>query len=208
MDVQLGPGDCLYLPRGFRHSATAQADASAHLTIGLLTTTWHEVLEEVLRLAKEQPAFRASLPAGYADDPAGLAAALAEQLAVFGEWVGGLDADELATTFARRFRSSRPPLLSGQLAQLSRLETIDDTTRVRHRPGAACWVRTDGERLTMSLGDRDLRMPAELEPAVRSILAREAFAVADLDDLLDESGRVTLVRRLVREGLLQVAAGG
>jgi hypothetical protein len=203
MDVELGPGDCLYLPRGFRHSATAQTDASAHLTIGLLTTTWHEVLEEVLRLAKDEPGFRGSLPPGYADDPDTLAKAIAERLAAFTGWVRELDPGDLALTMSKRFRSSRPPLLAGQLAQLAGLDAIDDGTVVLRRSGSACWLRLDGDRLTLSLGDRDLRMPSELEPALRFVLEQDAFAVGDLAPLLDGPSRVTLVRRLIREGLLE-----
>jgi lysine-specific demethylase/histidyl-hydroxylase NO66 len=206
MDVELGPGDCLYLPRGFRHSATAQADTSAHLTIGLLVTTWHEILEEVLRLAKDEPEFRGSLPAGYADDPDALAKVISERLGAFTQWVGELDPDDLASTMSKRFRSSRPPLLAGQLSQLAGLDAIDDGTVVRRRPGSTCWLRLDGDRLTLSLGDRDLRMPPELEPAIRFVLDRDAFVVADLAPMLDEPSRLTLVRRLIREGLLE--AGG
>jgi hypothetical protein len=38
-DDELRPGDCLYLPRGFVHSAAAQEAASLHLTIGVLART-------------------------------------------------------------------------------------------------------------------------------------------------------------------------
>ncbi|WP_353508007.1 cupin domain-containing protein, partial [Intrasporangium sp.] len=39
LDETLKPGDCLYLPRGFLHSATATEDVSAHLTLGVHTWT-------------------------------------------------------------------------------------------------------------------------------------------------------------------------
>jgi len=54
----------------------------------------------------------------------------------------------------------------------------------------------------VTLGDRELRLPAALEPALRRLLDGEPHAVADLGDLLDEGSRAVLARRLVREGAL------
>jgi hypothetical protein len=46
-----------------------------------------------------------------------------------------------------------------------------------------------------------------VEPALRTGLDLREFTVADLAEHLDEPARVTLVRRLVREGLLMVVDG-
>jgi hypothetical protein len=54
----------------------------------------------------------------------------------------------------------------------------------------------------VTLGDREVRLPAALEPVVRRLLDGEPHAVADLGDLLDQPSRAVLVRRLVREGAL------
>ena len=48
-------------------------------------------------------------------------------------------------------------------------------------------------------------MPDRVRPQVDAILyAPEPFAAADLPGPLDEEGRLVLVRRLVREGLLRI----
>ena len=48
IDVVLRPGDCLYLPRGFLHAATALGAVSTHLTLGVHTWTRHALAEQVL----------------------------------------------------------------------------------------------------------------------------------------------------------------
>jgi hypothetical protein len=48
-------------------------------------------------------------------------------------------------------------------------------------------------------------MPAQLEPAMRMIAERDGLLVGELDGHLDEESRLILIRRLVREGLLEVA---
>jgi hypothetical protein len=46
-------------------------------------------------------------------------------------------------------------------------------------------------------------MPARLAPAMQAILTSERLAVGDLAGHLDPPSRLVLVRRLVREGLLE-----
>jgi lysine-specific demethylase/histidyl-hydroxylase NO66 len=52
-EVTLHAGDTLYLPRGVIHEPVAQS-YSAHLSIGIHTMRWYEVLSVALRLAAER----------------------------------------------------------------------------------------------------------------------------------------------------------
>jgi hypothetical protein len=45
-----------------------------------------------------------------------------------------------------------------------------------------------------------------VQQAVRFALTRSKFAVRDLPENLDDGGKLTLVRRLVREGLVSILA--
>jgi hypothetical protein len=62
----------------------------------------------------------------------------------------------------------------------------------------------EGERLAILLGDRVLRVPSRLAPALEHIRAAGGLTPADLTSWLDAESRLVLARRLVREGLLQV----
>jgi Cupin superfamily protein len=104
---------------------------------------------------------------------------------------------------ADRFWSGRPPVLAGQLQQLLALDQVGDGTAVRRRAGAVCRLRRRGDRLEVVLGDRRLLMPARLEPVMRAVLASDRLVVGDLAGVLDPPSRLVLVRRLVREGLLE-----
>jgi len=68
LEETLRPGDCLYLPRGYLHSATALGGTSIHLTIGVHAWTRRHLVDAVLtrigdRLADDVEA-RRSLPLG------------------------------------------------------------------------------------------------------------------------------------------------
>jgi bifunctional lysine-specific demethylase and histidyl-hydroxylase NO66 len=200
--AELAPGDCLYIPQRFPHAARTADTASVHLTVGVVPTTWADVLRREVMSVVEDALSGDPLPAGFAADPAGLAAGVAEQLAEVRHRLDKLDPDAIAAAAADRFWSSRPPHLTGQLQQLLALEEMDDDTVVRKRPGAVCRLRRREDRLEVLLGDRTLHMPARLAPVMQAILTSERLAVGDLAGHLDPPSRLVLVRRLVREGLL------
>src|SRR4029077_12022391 len=43
IDTVLSPGDALYLPRGFLHSAVARGEVSIHLTVGVHPVTGYDL---------------------------------------------------------------------------------------------------------------------------------------------------------------------
>ena len=211
LTVELEAGDCLYVPRGFLHSARAQEDLSAHLTIGIVTTTWDDVVRSVVAGIAEEPEFRRALPPGYAGDPGALAAGVEETLARLRKWLDGVDAEAVAAAQARRFLAGRPPILTGQLHQLRALDALDDESVLRRREGSVCLLVPEGETLTVVLGGKELHMPAALEPAMRRVEGvgpGGTLRLGDLGHLLDGPSRRVLGRRLVAEGLLENVAVG
>jgi bifunctional lysine-specific demethylase and histidyl-hydroxylase NO66 len=201
--AELAPGDCLYVPQRFPHAAWTAETASVHLTVGVVPTTWADMLRRAVTSVVEDALSGEPLPAGFAADPAALAAGVAEQLGEVRRRLDKLDPGAIAVAGADRFWSGRPPILTGQLRQLLALEEIGEDTVVRRRPGAVCRLRHRGDRLEVLLGDRALHMPARLAPVMRAILASDRLAVGDLAGHLDPPSRLVLVRRLVREGLLE-----
>jgi bifunctional lysine-specific demethylase and histidyl-hydroxylase NO66 len=206
-EVDLGPGDCLYLPRGTIHSAAAQEGTSLHLTVGVLATTVHDLLRRLLDRAADEPALRRSLPVRYAADEQAAAEAVKEAAAALTGWLDGLDAHDVAADLVVGTRRRRAPQLEGMLRDLAGLGALDDATRLALRPGVWCEVVPDGERLRLELRDRTVDLPAALDAVLRRLLDGGTHAVGDLADALDGPSRLVLVRRLVREGVLRVIHG-
>jgi len=204
LSVDLKAGDSLYVPRGFLHSAKAQEALSAHLTIGVVPTTWIDIVKNVVAGLAGEAEFRRALPVGYASDPGGLAAEVAETLARARQRLDEVDPQVVAAETVRRFWAGRRQILTGQLQQLLATEDLDDSSRLRRREGSACHLVVDDATLTVVLGARQLRMPADLEPVMARIATGAAFRLGDLSDLLDGPSRRVLARRLVVEGLLEI----
>lgn len=216
LSVVLGPGDALYVPRGFPHAAETNDDRSLHLTIGVLGVTRYDVVQDTLRLAADEVELRRSLPVhGSATvEPAGDEAA--ELLRALQEWVGRLSVDDIRPLLRRRMRSAVPVEPVGMLAADAAARALSPDSCVRLRHGLVAHVE-DGDpgRVELHLPDRTIDLPASTAAALKRLLAGHEVQVGELADVprpdevsnetpegLDADDCVVLVRRLLREGAL------
>ena len=113
LDVELEAGDALYLPRGYVHAALTTDQHSVHLTVGVLSTTWYDVLTDVVSLAGREEGFRDALPVQPSD---GLAASLPDLLRRAAAWVEQLPHADVEQVVQRRLARAVPveplPLLA------------------------------------------------------------------------------------------------
>ncbi|HEV8683255.1 MAG TPA: cupin domain-containing protein [Actinomycetota bacterium] len=205
LEAELEPGDALYIPRGFPHDAEAQEDVSVHVTVGILARTWLDVWRHVMNEAADHAPFREQLPIGFARDPGALAEEMAVRAGEFRAWFDKVAGSETASSFVREFWTHRRPVLDGALLQVAGLGRLGPSTALRRRPGSVFDVSGDGLEAVVGLGDRELRMPAFVSSDLLFIAeTRDRFTAGDLPGDLDVDSRLVLLRRLVREGALEV----
>lgn len=209
-ELDLRAGTCLYLPAGTRHAARTEDTASLHVTIGVKALTWRGVLRRtaerlVDEVADDLQSGGARLPVGHHRDPDGLAVPAGEQLAALAKSVAEVDPKAVAHREVDRFRTTRPTILPGGLLDRLALDGLEDDTQLVRRRTAMATVQTAGARVHLLMGDRRLTMPAWVTPALEHVVAAAELRPRDLAELLDEQSRLVLTRRLVREGLLEIA---
>ncbi|GAA3762405.1 hypothetical protein GCM10022225_55110 [Plantactinospora mayteni] len=208
LDVVLGPGDALYLPRGWLHSARAQDESSLHLTVGVRALTRYAMVEALLELAAEDPRLRATLP--FRMDVAEVdqvGPELTETVEALRDWLLRADPGAVAARLrARAWPAARPAPIR-PLAQAAAIAGVDADTRLAPRDGLR-WQLTaqpaggDGPgQAVLSLFDRTVTFPAQCAPAVRAFLSGGVHRVGDLPGLDDDSDRIVLARRLLREAV-------
>jgi ribosomal protein L16 Arg81 hydroxylase len=205
LEFELEAGDFAYIPRGAVHDACSGETTSLHITVGVLHCTWTDLLlESIAEVSLNDPAFRKALSPGFARQDFDREQARE----IFRELLRRLsaksDVDAMLDRFADEFISSCPPLLRGQLGQITNLDRVAIDTVVGTRTGVISHVRTNGEATTVDCYGRKITFPAQVTEAVHFALSNFKFAVRELPGDLGEAGKLTLVRRLIREGLLMV----
>lgn len=202
LDELLEPGDALYLPRGYIHSAVAQGELSIHLTVGVHAMTRYQLIKHVLAAAADDPQLRTSLPMGTdLGDPAVLEPLLRDTLAALHRHLDATDvaavADQVTGDLVRQTR----PAPIAPLAQLAAVEALAADSVLRMRPALRGTVVHDRAGLRLRLLDRALPLPGAAEAALKTILSGEPFTPAELPGL-DAGEQLDLMRRLLREGVV------
>lgn len=198
LSVVLGPGDALYLPRGFIHAAETGHDRSIHLTVGVMATTRYDVLRDVLSLAADEPRFRQALPLG---SPQEQLAPIAELIAEAARWMQELPAEQLHDAARERVTAVAPAEPLGMFALQDHVRELGKETVVRPREALRVELIEHGERIVLQLADRELSLPAYTGPALAALLSG-SHRVDELDLAIDDA--LVLVRRLLREGVVTV----
>ena len=186
------PGDVLYLPRGFLHSATAMGEVSIHLTIGVHQWTRHHLAEQLteaaLRRLADDETVRASLPLGV--DMADPTTWGSEAQAVRGALVAAIEAlpdEAVAGLLAAKARAAQRVGPLGPVAQLRAAQA--GASRVELRAHLRPRLELDPLRLVTRVRDVPL----------------ERSELAEVEKLIEVAGPVTVAparaERLLRAGV-------
>jgi ribosomal protein L16 Arg81 hydroxylase len=204
LDCVLTPGDALYLPRGWIHSAVALKSTSIHLTIGVAAVTALDVVQAMVDTLAADGEFRKSLPAGI--DPAdhGAMAAMATKVMTeLAETLRLRAADvslDTAARLSRRHAQRTRPAPVRPLASLAATERAD-AQPVQWRSGLVATVEHHADRVVLRLPDRTITFPASCAAAVDAL---RHGSIADAGSLpgLDRADAAVLIRRLLREAVV------
>jgi len=198
IDAVLEPGDCLYVPRGWLHSAAALGGTSIHLTMGVHVWTRRQLAGDLVRAAGRRldsdPAMRAALDLGV--DPLDPRVAAGLRHGIRAAVDAALDAvtdDELAQGLAGRVRAAQRAEPMGVIRQHT--ASADPATPWRPRRHLAARWEDGRSAGVVTLVTRVARVdvPADHRAAVTDVLAGHAEA-----DRLDPAVR----RSLCLAGLL------
>ena len=202
LDQVLRPGDALYLPRGFIHSAVAQGDTSIHLTVGVHPITRHSLLTHLLAEAAGEPELRASLPLG--GDPANeaqLAGPLRETLQAFARFAESGLLPKVATRLADELADAVRPEPIEPVAQLAALAALGPQDSFRLRPGLRPRLSRTADAVLVRSIDSSISLPLPAESALKLALSGEPVCAGALPGL-DAEARLELIRRLVGAAVL------
>ena len=200
IEETFAPGDCLYLPRGYLHSATALGGTSIHLTIGVHAWTRRHVADQLLKAAVTRASdsrdLRQSLPLGIDLVEAGPAPDDVEEVrAALIEALEQVDAGDLLAGLAGTARAAQRPAPLAPLAQAEAAKRLVETSQVALRAHvAAALVPAAGGRTVLRSRIGTIAVERTDLAAIEQLLAQGSATAGDLG--------VELARTLWRSGVV------
>lgn len=198
MEARLRPGDCLYLPRGYLHAATALGGVSTHLTLGVHVWTRYAIAEQLMRQAlsslAENPDLRTSLPLGVdVANPHEIRPDVELITAALATAVTQGDVDQISIALQDSARSNQRAAPIGPLKQLSDAAVITVDTKIVLRPHVMASIdhTTSGILIRSRAGDLAVAQ-SDVVPLTTLLMT----GIATAGDL-----GLDLARRLLLSGL-------
>jgi ribosomal protein L16 Arg81 hydroxylase len=201
LEALLRPGDCLYLPRGYLHAATALGGVSTHLTLGVHVWTRYALAEQLLQQASQtlasNPVIRRSLPLGVdVSDPADLRQHLELITAALVDALDQADLDQMSRSLLRTARSNQRAAPIGPLKQLRDAEAITADTHIVLRRHLIASLDHNGAEVMLRSRGGDLAVTEADVAPLKTLLTAGEVKAGDLG--------IDLARRLLLAGLATV----
>lgn len=206
LDVVLEPGDVLYLPRGWIHSAQALGDTTVHLTIGVASYNDYDLAHHVLKSLGDVESLRAPLPAGLDhSDPESIAAHVHRVVDAMRAALDEIDRDpdairRLAERVADRHDELVRPEPVRPLASVAAMGALRGEDSIRLRPGVFARVVRSAHAVSVVVRAKTVTMPPQCADAL-DLLNQGAPCRLDALPGLDTDDALVVARRLIREGI-------
>jgi hypothetical protein len=198
-ELELAPGDLLYLPRGFAHDTATSHSFSLHVTIGVTVYTWVELLAEWAQSSQARQSLRRALPPGFAGREE-VKRTIRDQLPrIIAELQQTTDYDSLLDDFSRRIRAASARTQIGFHADVA---VIGSRTRLRCPEADRYTVSDESARLTPAFDGRTLLLDHGVRSTLDEMRRRRTFSALDVSQHLGEKATLALIRSLHRERFL------
>jgi len=205
-EFDLRAGDLLYCPRGFPHLVTAANEPSLHISLSTFPYTWADVLNRVMAdVFDRNPSFRASLPPGSllnrGDELHRTFADLVNRFAEAARLEPALD------VIAREFVAGRPPcnVNAREVAQQANALSLDSW--IESNPETFYSLVREREEIQLVGLRKEIRFDASAFQSLNFALQTARYQIRQLPGELENEAKLDLLRTLLLNGFVRMAAG-
>ena len=204
LEVELLPGDLLYVPRGLVHSAETTETTSLHITLGLFPQKWNDYIKYLAGELHNTKLFRETLPLN-------LKSASYDYETMIKK-VSDLIIQEFTPAFLAKATSQyateqvqkRKSSDSSRLLDIININQVDLDTIVYRRPDIVFEFTTSNGSSEVIFYNKSVKFPIAVNEALDFVLSSNEFAPKEIPNTLDDKGKLVLVKKLIKEGLLSL----
>jgi hypothetical protein len=195
------------MPRGVPHEAYTTDKSSMHITIGVHSTQWIDLITKSLQnLSQKHIELRQALPLGFLNSDSDLLTtdAKLDFMNILKQVLEKENTEGALNILREEFRTKEQPRPDGHFTSLDKMSHIGLETELCKREGMTSVVTNDPSGARILFQGNVIKGPSQIAGTLAFISEQEnAFAVNDIP-FLNESNKIKLAKRLVRGGLLKV----
>jgi hypothetical protein len=202
-ELELHSGDLLYMPRGLVHEAFATDVATVHVNFSCTGIYGFHLLGDLARIAEEEDIFfRKSIPHIYSSDEeiSNYKSAFSKKLI---DLIEKYHIAELLQMQNRKIVSKQVINFNGRLIDALGLEKLHLQSLVVKRKGIPFYLEklSDGATL-VTFGKHTIRISGIVSLDI--FFQDNAFKVNDIQGLMTNNGKLTIVREFIQAGFLKI----
>lgn len=202
-EVELKPGDLLYIPRGLVHDAITTDSASVHITLGLHPNYYFELLQELADLAEEKPEFRQAVPNALTSEHR-QQQFKQEFYNLVQNLMENLNVDELRSRKFDQYIASKRSEDQNRFKDSIQINKLNLNSVLSRRENILFKIDKDKEKVYVNFYGKKLEFPLFVSHSINTLLQAKSFAVKDIGGLITDEGKIDLATKFIQEGFLTI----
>ena len=200
IEVELKQGDTLYIPRGFVHEAVTANEVSLHITLGLLSYTWIDVLRLIINDAHKINGFKESFRFDKLDEQTieKTTKDLVDQL------LATVDYSSIREKFKTRFIKKGLTSDNNRLLDIIRFDEVNAGTIFSLRNEINYTIAETETEIVLCYYNKQVKFPGYVLATLKAMAASKIFTVENLESNIDTTGKLVLCKKLLKEGFLKI----
>ncbi|MGQ0588664.1 MAG: JmjC domain-containing protein [Sphingosinicella sp.] len=200
-EIEVHPGDVLYVPRGAWHTVFGLGEPSLHLAIGVTKRKGVDFLSWLIDRMRDDPVVRSDIPRFEGEGNA-----LAYEARLKSIVADLLAQEDLLGQFLREQDEDAPPPLVTNLPWVISADALEgDDPTVIWRGSRARFELTDDGQVVVHTAGKEFEFAAPVRPLIERLVDRPA-RISELQAEVPAAARVVpkLIRELARAGLIEL----
>ena len=194
--ITLQPGDIFYMPRGFVHEPATNTTASLHVTVGIRQHTVEHMLTKTLEdICCSNAELRKVLQLEQELDQQHIKSILIDE-------INSYDFNKPKQSLFRRYIKSRIPKRDTELFRTS-AEDITLSTPLRIVQPSVYQLFSRQNDIQLCFDGKSIRFPTVLKQTLEHVFQIQSFVPSELESL-DDNSKLVFVRKLYKEGFLEI----
>ncbi|MEY9966679.1 ribosomal protein L16 Arg81 hydroxylase [Streptacidiphilus sp. MAP12-16] len=207
IEVSLEPGDVLYLPYGTPHAATAEGQASLHLSIMMRPRMWRDLLQQTFEEVVQDAEFTGYPHIGELRDSS-VGSLFKEKILALAARMESVDAEAELDRLAERGRHMDGSSSGNTFQTVARMDGLGPDAQLRRTSAPVVFGPNVDGRTQMTVSGHKIAVPSPVAETLAALGSGMSIAASQVFPGVDAVRSTKAAQGLTRLGVFELAAAG